>query len=116
VALERGRPPAKPVDARVTLTNSSGTVRAEAWAESLPLEDYQTAALYARGPYLAVRPKNAKQFVLRAAATDVRLGNRRYVRTYWTALPEWSHWVIYGLLTYLWLPALQWLSQLAWGK
>jgi hypothetical protein len=115
IALQRGDPPWKQVEARVTVSNSSGMVRAEGWGENLTLEDYQTVSVRATGPYLAVRPMNAKQYVLRATGDDVRLGNRRFARTYWTTWPEWSHWVFYGVLTLLWLPVLQWLTRLFWS-
>lgn len=115
VALERGEFTRKPVAATVTISNSSGTIRREGFEEALGLEDYQTVTVLADSTYLAVRPLDAKHYVLRARGGNVHFGNRGLTRSHWAGWPEWTHWVFYSVLTFLWLPILQWFTRLFWG-
>jgi len=105
-----------PMPARVTISHSKGQLRIGKAGASVRFEDYGSVSAEVPAPYLAVRPMNPNEYVMRAASDDVRLNGRRIVRSFWTTWPEAVHWFVYGVLTLFWLPILQYITRAVWGQ
>ncbi len=100
----------------LVLEECSGTVWFEGGRGYSTFSEYDVLAVSLVNPTFEPRAERPGEFVLRGQSRDVRINGGIAFWSVWEYLPTFIEWIIYSVLTLLWLPILRRIQKHFWSE